>query len=513
GKVVECVSKINTGAKYNDEVFQFSVGLNGVGTKAVNALSKKFLVTSHREGHKVTAIFQQGKLQEERKEKTTEPNGTFVEFTPDEEIFAKYQFKDELIRQRLKYYAYLNNGLKLGYNGETFTSEFGLKDLLAEEVSGQNLYNIIHYRGPHLEFAFTHTNNYGETLFSFVNGQYTNEGGTHLSAFKEGITKAVNTYSKRSFQGKDVHDGIVGTVAIKLKDPIFESQTKNKLGNTDIKGSIVSEIKAALEKELYKDQELAAKLLEKIRFNESLRKELQNVTKEARDKAKKTSIKVPHLKDCKYHLNQRQKEGEQSMIFLTEGQSASGSLITCRDPLTQAVFALKGKPLNCFNLKREEIYKNEELYNIMKALSIENGIEDLRYNKIILATDADVDGLHIRNLLLTFFIHYFSELVTQGHVFILETPLFKVRNKLQTIYCFDEKEKLSAIEKLKRDIEITRFKGLGEFNPKEFGYFIGKKIRIIQVGVQHIKEAYQTLEFFMGKNTPERREFIMEHLV
>lgn len=513
GKVVECVSKINTGAKYNDEVFQFSVGLNGVGTKAVNALSKTFVVTSHREGKKVTATFEQGKLKGEKKDKTDEPNGTFVEFTPDEEIFPKYQFKEEIIHQKLKYYGYLNSGLTLWFNGKEFHSEAGLKDLLEEEVAGEHLYDIVHYRGSHLEFAFTHNNNYGETQFSFVNGQYTNQGGTHLSAFKEGVTKAINAYSKRSFQGKDIHDGIVGAIAIKLKEPIFESQTKNKLGNTDIKGTVSNEVKAALEKALYKDTNLANKLLEKVRFNESLRKELQNVTKEAREKAKKISIKIPNLKDCKYHFDEKYKEGQNSMIFLTEGQSASGSLVTCRDPLLQAVFALKGKPLNCFNLKREEIYKNEELYNIMKALGIENGIENLRYGKIIIATDADVDGLHIRNLLLTFFMHYFSELVTLGHVFILETPLFKVRNKIQTLYCFDEKEKLSAMDKLKGDVEVTRFKGLGEFNPKEFGFFIGKKMKVIQVGVQHIKETAGTLEFFMGKNTPERKAYIMENLV
>jgi topoisomerase-4 subunit B len=513
GKVIECVSKINTGAKYNDEVFQFSVGLNGVGTKAVNALSVFFQVASIRGGKKVSAFFERGQFQHQEKTETEEPDGTFIEFQPDEEIFKKYRFQEDYIRRRLNYYAFLNSGLTLWFNGERFRSENGLKDLLKEEGEEKNIYEIIHYRDTHLEFAFTHTENYGENFFSFVNGQYTNEGGTHLSAFKEGITKAINAYSKKSFLGKDVHDGILGSIAVKLKNPVFESQTKNKLGNTDIRSTIVQEVKTALEKELHKDTALAERVLEKIRFNEKLRKDLQNVTKEAREKAKRTSIKVPNLRDCKYHLNQKNKEGQGSMIFLTEGQSASGSLVSCRNPETQAVFPLRGKPLNCFNLKRDAIYKNEELYNIMKALGIEEGIEGLRYQKVILATDADVDGLHIRNLLLTFFTHYFSELITQGHIYILETPLYKVRNKSKILYSFDEDEKEKAVALLGKEIEITRFKGLGEFNPKEFGAFIGKQIRLIQVGVPPLKETAETLEFFMGRNTPERRDYIIEHLV
>ncbi len=512
GKVVDCVSKINTGAKYNDEVFQFSVGLNGVGTKAVNALSEDFTVTSYREGKFKSANFSKGTLISEKDGTKTEKDGTYFEFTPDKEIFKKFNYVEDFLRRRIRYYTYLNSGLKLYLNGEKFQSNEGLKDLLEDEVQDDKLYPIIHHQGEKIEFAFTHSVNYGENHFSFVNGQFTNEGGTHLSAFREGVLKGVNEFSKKSFQGVDVRDGIIGAISIKLKDPIFESQTKNKLGNADIRGWIVNEVKEAVSVELYKDEELAKIILDKVSHNERIRKELQNVKKEAREKAKKISIKIPNLRDCKHHFGDKHEDSDKTMIFLTEGQSASGSIVSCRDVYTQAVFSLRGKPYNCFGMKRDQIYKNQELYNIMKALDIEDSIDDLRYNKIVIATDADVDGLHIRNLLLTFFLHYFEPLVVSGHVYVLETPLFRVRDKKETIYCFSESERVEAFKKIKNP-EVTRFKGLGEISPKEFGQFIGEEIRLTQVGIEHIKEISKILEFYMGKNTPERKKYIMENLV
>ncbi|MCC7431486.1 type IIA DNA topoisomerase subunit B [bacterium] len=512
GKIVECVSTINTGAKYNDDVFQFSVGLNGVGTKAVNALSEKFTVTSFREGKFKSAYFERGKLISQKDGNSNEANGTLVEFVPDREIFTNFEFNEEFLKKRMLYYSYLNSGLKLYLNGEKFQSKDGLKDLLENEVQDEKLYDTIYFKGEKIEFAFTHTVNYGENYFSFVNGQYTNEGGTHLSAFREGILKGINDYSKKSFQGVDVRDGIVGAISIKIKEPIFESQTKNKLGNTDIKGWIVGEVKKAVELVLYKDEELAKIILDKITFNEKIRKEIQDVKKEAKEKAKKISIKIPKLRDSKFHFGDKNEKASQTMIFLTEGQSASGSLVSCRDVYTQAIFSLKGKPFNCFGMKRDQIYQNEELYNIMKALDIEDSIDDLRYNKVVIATDSDVDGFHIRNLLLTFFLHYFENLVVKGHVYVLETPLFRVRNKETTIYCYSEKEKEQALKKLKQP-EITRFKGLGEISPKEFGQFIGENIRLVQVGIEHIRDISKILEFYMGKNTPERKNYIMENLV
>ncbi|KAA3597943.1 MAG: type IIA DNA topoisomerase subunit B [Calditrichaeota bacterium] len=512
GKVVDCVSKINTGAKYNDDVFQFSVGLNGVGTKAVNALSEDFTVTSYREGKFKSANFSKGKLLTESDGAKNEKDGTYFEFTPDREIFSKFNYVDDFLRRRIRYYTYLNSGLKLYLNGEKFQSNEGLKDLLEDEVQDDKLYPIIHHKGEKIEFAFTHSVNYGENHFSFVNGQFTNEGGTHLSAFREGILKGVNEFSKKSFQGVDVRDGIIGAISIKLKDPIFESQTKNKLGNADIRGWIVNEVKEAVSVELYKDEELAKIILDKVSHNERIRKELQNVKKEAREKAKKISIKIPNLRDCKHHFGDKHEDSDKTMIFLTEGQSASGSIVSCRDVYTQAVFSLRGKPFNCFGMKRDQIYKNQELYNIMKALDIEDSIDDLRYNKIVISTDADVDGLHIRNLLLTFFLHYFETLVVRGHVYVLETPLFRVRDKKETIYCFSESERVEAFKKIKNP-EVTRFKGLGEISPKEFGQFIGDEIRLTQVGIEHIKEISKILEFYMGKNTPARKQYIMENLV
>ena len=512
GKVIECVSQINTGAKYNDDVFQFSVGLNGVGTKAVNALSSRFTVKSCRDGEFVEARFAKGVLQDKKKGKTKEPDGTWVEFTPDPEVFKKYAFRKELIVKRLWHYAYLNTGLTLIFNQQEIRSENGLLDLLNSEVQEDRLYEPLHYRGKHIEFAFLHSSSYGETYFSFVNGQYTQDGGTHLSAFKEGILKGVNEYAKTNFQGVDVREGIVGTILVKVKDPVFESQTKNRLSNNEIRSPIVQEVKDAVQNLLYKNEETGKKIVERVHFNEKLRKELAAVKKDAKEKQKKISFKIPKLRDSKFHFGDGSKEGESSVIFLTEGESASGSIVMTRDPLTQAVFTLRGKPLNVYGMKLDQLYKNEEMYNLMSALNIEDDLANLRYNKVILATDADVDGMHIRNLLITFFLTYFEGLVMNGHLHILETPLFKVRNKEQTIYCYSEDEKAKAAKELKKGVEITRFKGLGEISPHEFKQFISKEMRLIPVMVQNLSDIKPTLEFYMGKNTPARKTFIMKNL-
>ncbi|MEI8329631.1 MAG: DNA topoisomerase IV subunit B [Chlamydiia bacterium] len=512
GKVIECVSQINTGAKYNDDVFQFSVGLNGVGTKAVNALSSSFTVRSTRERQFVEARFAKGVLQDTKKGKSKESNGTFVEFIPDQEIFKKFSFQIENIVKRLKHYAYLNTGLTLVFNGEAIQSENGLLDLLNEEVKEDRLYEPLHYRGKSLEFAFLHSSSYGETYFSFVNGQYTQDGGTHLSAFREGILKGVNEFTKKNFQGMDIREGIVGTILVKVKDPIFESQTKNRLSNSEIRGPIVQEVKDAVQTLLYKNEEISRRIIERILFNEKLRKELATVKKEAKEKQKKISFKIPKLRDCKFHFGDKSKEGQRSVIFLTEGDSASASIVMTRDPLTQAVFSLRGKPLNVHGMKIEQLYKNEEMYNLMSALNIEDDLANLRYQKVILATDADVDGMHIRNLLITFFLTYFEGLVINGHLHILQTPLFKVRNKEKTIYCYSEEEKAKAAIQLKKGVEITRFKGLGEISPDEFGQFISKDMQLIPVIIQNLSDIKPTLEFYMGKNTPARKNFIMKNL-
>ncbi len=512
GKVIECVSKINTGAKYNDDVFQFSVGLNGVGTKAVNALSSHFIVKSVREGQFVEARFSRGVLKDQKKGKTEEENGTWVEFTPDTEIFKKFRFQQEMILKRLWHYAYLNTGLTLFLNGEAIASKNGLLDLLNKEVQEDRLYEPLHYRGKALEFAFLHSSSYGETYFSFVNGQYTQDGGSHLSAFREGILKGVNEYAKKNFQGIDVREGMVGTVLVKVKDPVFESQTKNKLSNLEIRAGIVQEVKDAVQNLLYKNEETGKKIIDRVFFNEKLRKELAAVKKDAKEKQKKISFKIPKLRDSKFHFGDTSKEGEKSVIFLTEGESASASIVMTRDPLTQAVFSLRGKPLNVYGMKLDQLYKNEEMYNLMSALNIEEDLSGLRYNKVILATDADVDGMHIRNLLITFFLTYFEGLVLNGHLHILETPLFKVRNKEKTIYCYSEEEKILAEKELKRGVEMTRFKGLGEISPEEFGQFIGKDIRLLPVVIQNLSDVKPTLEFYMGKNTPARKAFIMSNL-
>lgn len=511
GKVVDCVSIINTGAKYNDEVFQFSVGLNGVGTKAVNALSEHFRVVSFRGKKYKEAIFSRGKLLKEKQGNAGKyKDGTYVEFEPDPEIFKEYEFNREFIEQRLWNYAYLNSGLTLLFNKQKFLSENGLLDLLQAEIGDDHLYPMIHYKTEKLEFVFTHTRTYGESYFSFVNGQFTSDGGTHQSAFREGILKGINEFYKKSYSGVDVREGISGAISIKLKDPLFESQTKNKLGNSEIRGEIINQVKDSVAEYLHKNEKTAKVLQEKINSNERLRKELNAVRKEAREAAKKISIKIPKLKDCKYHRQDKGK-GQESTIFLTEGQSASGSMVACRDVHTQAIFSMRGKPQNVFGKTRASIYKNEELYNMMMALGIEDDIENLRYNRIVIATDADFDGFHIRNLLLTFFLNYFEELILAGHLYILETPLYRVRNKKQTEYCYTNRERDEALERISYP-ELTRFKGLGEISPREFGQFIGENMRLIPVSVKSIKQVQQAMEFYMGKNTPSRREFIMKHL-
>jgi topoisomerase IV subunit B len=513
GKVVECVSQMNTGAKYNDDVFQFSVGLNGVGLKAVNALSSHFMVKSIREGKFIEAVFSQGKLLREINGKSEEENGTFVEFVPDEEIFKKYRFHLELLQKRISYYAYLNSGLTLLFNGMPVQSQGGLLDLINEEVTEEKLYSPQHFRGKGVEFAFVHTSHYGETYFSFVNGQYTADGGTHLLAFRDGIVRAVNEFAKKSFQAVDIREGLVAALLVKVKDPIFESQTKNKLANIDLKSILAAQVKDGVLDLLYKNPEIANAIIERTSFNEKLRKELSAVRKEAKEKQKKISIKIPKLRDCKYHLHEDVPEGEKTMIFLTEGDSASASIVASRNPHIQAVFPLRGKPLNVFGMKMDQLYRNEEMYNLMCALRIEDGLEGLRYNKVILATDADVDGMHIRNLLVTYFLTYFENLVLNGHLFVLETPLFKVRDKNETIYCYSEGERDSAMKKLSKGQEVTRFKGLGEISPGEFQQFIGKDMRLVPVSIVALSDVAPTLEFYMGKNTPERKSFIMQHLI
>lgn len=514
GKVVDCVSKINTGAKYNNDVFQFSVGLNGVGTKAVNALSSHFEVVSYRDGEFMKATFSEGKLLKEQKGKTKERNGTFFEFIPDPTIFKKFRFDEAFITKRLWHYAYLNQGLLIQYNGEKIQSEGGLLDLLNAEVESDQLYPPLHFRSQKLEFALLHTQSYGESYFSFVNGQYTADGGTHLSAFREGILKGVNQFAKRNFQGVDLREGILAAVLVRVSDPVFESQTKNKLANTDIRSSLVQEVKEVMVDLLYKNPETAKKIIDRITFNEKLRKELASVKKEAKEKQKKISFKIPKLRDCKFHYGDKSGKGDETMIFLTEGDSASASIVASRDPLRQAVFSLRGKPLNVHGLKRDQLYKNEEMFNLMNALNIEDDLENLRYNKIILATDADVDGMHIRNLLITYFLTYFEGLALGNHLFILETPLFKVRTKNETHYCFSEEEKDQILKEVKsKSVEITRFKGLGEISPKEFGQFIGEEMRLLPINVSNFSDIKATLDFYMGKNTPQRKQFIMKNLV
>ena len=513
GKVIDCVSKINTGAKYNDDVFQFSVGLNGVGTKAVNALSSRFRVSSKREGKFSQAEFKQGKLVKKSKGKTDEADGTFISFVPDPSIFKKYTFNEEHLERRLRFYAYLNAGLRINYNGKRFHSDGGILDLIEDETSFEKLYEPLHFRDKTLEIAFTHTNRFSEEYYSFVNGQYTNNGGTHLSAFREGILRGVNDFAKKKFSGDDVREGLLGAISIRLKDPVFESQTKNKLGNTEIRSDLVARVQEAVNKLLHSNKSQADKLVNKILETQKFRKELNAVKKLARERSKAISIRVPQLRDCKKHYLRAKKKHENSMIFITEGQSAAGSLVSCRDVNTQAIYTLKGKPLNVCDLKKDALYKNEEIFNLMKSLDVEESIDNLRYNHVVLATDADVDGLHIRNLMITFFLRFFQELVERGHLKILETPLFRVRNKKETLYCYSAQERDIAVKKLGRGHEITRFKGLGEISPSEFKAFIGQSMRLTPVTIAGEHSIGEVLGFYMGKNTQQRRNYIMDNLV
>ncbi len=512
GKLADCVSVINTGAKYNTDVFQFSVGLNGVGAKAVNALSESFRVVTHRDGEFREVVYSRGEPVSDSTGPTTEKNGTLVEFTPDPGIFPGYQFREDFLAHRARHYAYLNAGLKIVLNGTSFSSEEGLRDLLADEAGDSALYPPLFFRERTLEFALTHTNDFGERYMSFANGQYTSAGGTHLSAFKEGVLKGVNSFSGRNYSPEDIREGIIGVVAVRLQDPVFESQTKTRLGNTEIRAPLVNRIRQEVEQFLHRNPSVAESLLAKVQVNMAIRTELQSVRKKARERAKKVAIRIPSLRDCRIHLGDDDPRAEESTIFITEGQSASGSIVACRDVNTQAVFSLRGKPLNCFGLKRDTLYSNEEMYNIMQALDIEAGAEGLRYNRIVLATDADVDGMHIRNLLLTLFLHFFEGIVLDSHLFILETPLFRVRNRKETVYCYSPAERDAALSRLGRGAEITRFKGLGEISPGEFGRFVGPDMRLVPVNISRLKEVPGMLEFFMGRNTPERRGFIVENL-
>ncbi len=518
GKVVDCVSKMNTGAKYNDDVFQFSVGLNGVGTKAVNGLSRDFLVRSYRSGEFVEAAFKQGRLKGEKKGRAAgEDDGTFIRFEPDPAIFKEVEFKPEHVERRLRHYSYLNTGLKLVFNGQVFQSRNGLLDLVFEDLKADGsepIYPPLHFSSKTLEFCFTHSNSrYGETFFSFVNGQYTSDGGTHLSAFREGLLKAVNEYAKGKFEGDDVRECMVGAVAIRLKDPVFESQTKNKLGNTEIRSELVNTVREELLHFFNRNKDVAGKIIAKVEDTRQLRKELQEVKKLARERARAITIRIPQLKDCKIHYDKSKAKGKGSMVFITEGQSAAGSIVSCRDVNTQAIFTLKGKPLNVWDLKRDIVYKNDEMYNLMRSLDIEDNLEGLRYEKVILATDADVDGLHIRNLMITYFFRFFDPLVHDGHLYVLETPLFRARNKEKTIYCYSEIERDEAARTLGKSCEITRFKGLGEISPAEFKQFIGPDMRLSQVEYAPRPDTANILSFYMGKNTPERKDYIMENLV
>ncbi len=524
--VVACVSKINTGGKFiagedgKPRAFACSIGLNGVGLKAVNALSERFTVISRRQGQSMTAIFEDGVQKSARKGKTADPDGTEVIFKPSNAVFPGFHFEMRHLRRRMQNYSWLNSGLSLSLNNEKFYSRRGLQDLLEAKMEGEPLYSPFYYRSERLDFTFTHLANMDETYYSFVNGQYTNDGGTHLSAFKEGVLKAVNEISGKTVEASDVRCGIVAAVVVRLQDPIFESQTKNKLGNADIRGWVVNDVKAAIVEAMFKNPEMKAAILDKVNQNENLRKQIMSVKKEAKEQAKKTALKIPKLRDCKFHLcdydSRRKKEEKdmclESMLFLTEGDSAASNMISARNPDYQAVFPLRGKPYNCQGKRRETVYKNEELYFIMQALGIEESLDNLRYGKVIIASDADVDGFHIRLLLMTFFLTFFQSLVLSDHLYILETPLFRERNKKQNIYCYNEREKQQAELELGRGCEVTRFKGLGEISPHEFGQFVGSGIKLLPVTVDKIKNVDKMLKFYMGDNTPERKSFIMNNL-
>lgn len=520
GKVVDAVSKINTGGKYDSKAFKKSVGLNGVGTKAVNALSIYFRVEAVREGKKKIAIFEQGNLIEERDEKTSEANGTFIEFVPDDIIFKKYKFIPDYLENQIWNYAYLNSGLTVNYNGQKFLSKNGLKDLLLRKTNEQTVrYPVIHFKSEDIEFSLVHDNHYGEEYYSYVNGQHTVQGGTHLNAFKEAIVKTTREFYGKNFDSQDLRASIVAAISIRMQDPIFESQTKTKLGsnNLDEKTSmrlfVGDYVKKHLDNFLHRNPETAERLLKKIQQSERERKDMAGVKKIAKERAKKANLHNKKLRDCRFHFSDKKNDRHlDTTVFITEGDSASGSITKARDVETQAVFSLRGKPLNTFGLKKKIVYENEEFNLLQHALNIEEGLDDLRYNNVVIATDADVDGMHIRLLLLTFFLQFFPDLVKEGHVKVLETPLFRVRDKKQTFYCYSEEEKQAAILALRGKPEITRFKGLGEISPDEFEDFIGDNIRLSPVILGKDNSIEEILGYYMGKNTPQRQEFIIDNL-
>ena len=522
GKVVDCVSKINTGGKYDSKAFQKSVGLNGVGTKAVNALSTYFKVQSYRDGKTKLAEFDKGEILSDAKiVKSTDKNGTLTVFEPDENVFKHYHFRPEFLINQIWNYVYLNAGLTITFNGKKYHSENGLLDLLSNKTSEDNLrYPIIHLRGDDIELALSHTNQYGEEYYSFVNGQYTTQGGTHLSAFREAIVKTLRDFYGKQYDAADIRASIVAAISVRVQEPVFESQTKTKLGSQSVgpegptmRTFVNDFVKKHLDDYLHRHADTATALQKRIQQSERERKEIAGIKKLANERAKKANLHNKKLRDCRVHFdNKKHDKADDTMIFITEGDSASGSITKSRDVQTQAVFSLRGKPLNCFSLTKKVVYENEEFNLLQHALNIEDGLEGLRYRKIIIATDADVDGMHIRLLMLTFFLQFFPDLVRNGHLFILDTPLFRVRNKKKTIYCYSEQEKRQAIEQLGSKPEITRFKGLGEISPDEFGGFIGEDIRLQPIILDDKVSIKKLLTFYMGKNTPDRQSFIIDNL-
>ena len=530
GKLVEAVSKLNTGGKYDSKAFKKSVGLNGVGIKAVNALSSRFEVRSYRDGKVRTAIFEKGTLLSDVTEDSTEESGTYIFFEPDATLFLNYSFQNQFVETLLRNYTYLNTGLTFIYNGQRIVSRHGLEDLLKDNMTSEGLYDIIHLKGEDIEIAFTHTNQYGEEYYSFVNGQHTTQGGTHQTALKEHIARTIKEFYNKNQEYADIRNGLVAAIAIDVEEPMFESQTKTKLGSNNMwpaapqehkpAGPTVSKyvgdfIKTEVDNYLHKNPLVAEVMLQKIQDSEKERKAIAGVTKLARERAKKANLHNRKLRDCRYHLSDGKGKDQEteSCIFITEGDSASGSITKSRDVNTQAVFSLRGKPLNSYGLTKKVVYENEEFNLLQAALNIEDGIETLRYNKVIVATDADVDGMHIRLLIITFFLQFFPDLIKKGHVYILQTPLFRVRNKKKTSYCYTEEERVKAIEELGPNPEITRFKGLGEISPDEFKHFIGKDMRLEQVSLRKTDLVKELLEFYMGKNTMERQNFIINNLV
>ncbi|HAA87010.1 MAG TPA: DNA topoisomerase IV [Verrucomicrobiales bacterium] len=523
GKLMDCAAKINTGAKYDSEAFQKSVGLNGVGIKAVNALSESFQVQAFREGKTKSITFSKAEVINEmqRARSSKASDGTFLSFTPDDDIFNDFKWREEFIENMLWNYAYLNSGLTLIFNGKKYKAKEGLKELLEKNLNEEPLYPVAHLIGKDIEVAITHSSSqYGEEYYSFVNGQHTTQGGTHQAAFREAVVKTVRDHFKKTFDPSDIRQSIIGAISVKVQEPVFESQTKTKLGSTHtapkdglaIRGWIVGFVQDQLDNYLHRNPDAAKAMLEKIQRAEKERKDLKGIRKLAKERAKKAKIHNKKLRDCRVHYGDRNKLANESTLFITEGDSASGSITTARDVDTQAVFSLRGKPLNSFGLSKKVVYENEEFNLLQHALDIEDGLERLRYNNVVLATDADVDGMHIRLLLITFFLQFFRELIREGHLYILDTPLFRVRNKQKQFYCYNERERQEAIEACGKGAEITRFKGLGEISPGEFKAFIGEEIRLDPVIIDRHKSESEMLQFYMGKNTPDRQKFIIDNL-